>query len=718
MALGKKVKGITIEFNGDTTKLGKAIGTVDKQTKTLDDQLKAVNRSLRFNPGNTELIAQKQQLLGQKVEETKKRLDLLREAQAKMDDDPAVDKTSQDYMELRREIIETESKLKHFEGQLKELNNIKFEQLGESVQNVGNKMKSVGEGMTKYVTGPIVAAGGAAVAAFKEVDAGMDIIVEKTGATGKELDAMKESAEELATSIPTDFETAGTAIGEVNTRFGLTGQALEDLSGKFIKFADLNDTDVNNAIDKTQKALSAFGLDAEDAGAVLDQLNRVGQNTGVSMDTLLDGLVQNGTAFQEMGLNIGEAATMMGQLEKSGANSDTVMQGLRRALKNAAEDGVPLNDALAQLQDTIKNGTGDMDGLTAAYDLFGKSGDQIYGAVKNGTIDFTKLGLAAEDAAGSVDKTFEETMDPADKFQMAMNQAKVAGYEVGTTVLENVAPAIEKLSDFLQSLTEKWQSLSPETQDFIIKAAGIAAAIGPILVIVGGLITKVGMLITFLPALGSAFSFLLGPIGLVIAAIAAAIAIGVALYKNWDKIKAAAGAVKDWVVEKFTALKDKVSEIFGKIKDAMLKPIRKARDLIKAIIDKIKGFFNFKAKLPHIKLPHFGIEPPGWSIGDLLHGEIPSLGIDWYAKGGIFNSPRVIGVGDSKSPEAVIPIDKLQSMINASNAQMVSAIVTALQAMNAGNNGKPVELVVNLGGAQVATQIFRLNKQGQIIMGA
>jgi SLT domain-containing protein len=122
--------------------------------------------------------------------------------------------------------------------------------------------------------------------------------------------------------------------------------------------------------------------------------------------------------------------------------------------------------------------------------------------------------------------------------------------------------------------------------------------------------------------------------------------------------------------------------------------------------------------LPHIKLPHFVIEPLGWQLGDLLQGIIPHLGIDWYAQGGIFNSPRVIGVGDSKSPEAVIPIDKLQSMINASNAQMVSALVTAMQAMNAGDNGKPVELVVNLGGAQVATQIFKLNKQGQIIMEA
>lgn len=787
MAIGKNIKGITIEFNGDTTKLGNALSDTDKKTRSLDQQLRQVDRDLKFNPGNTELLAQKQKLLGDKVSETKTRLEALKDAQAKLDDDPAVDKTSQDYMALRREIIETESKLKHFEGQLKELDNIKFEKLGKQVQNVGDKMKTVGDGMTKYVTGPIVAGAGLAVKAFKEVDAGIDIVVAKTGASGEALEEMKESVKNLTSTIPTDFETAGTAIGEVNTRFGITGQKLEKLSGKFIKFADLNNTDVNNAIDMTQKALSAFGLSAEDAETLLDQLNVVGQNTGVSMETLLSGLVQNGTAFQQLGLDAGQAATLMGQLEKSGANSETVMQGLRKALKNAAEDGVPLDQALADLQDTILNGTDGMDGLTAAYDLFGKSGDQIYGAVKNGTIDFSNLGAAAEDAAGSVDKTFEETLDPVDKFNMAMNGLKGTGYEVGSVLLDTFAPAIQQIANKIKEFAEKWQGLSPQMQQTIVKAALITAALGPVLSIIGRLTMGLGGLITAIPKLISGF----GAIGKAIGALskllmanpwaivtAAAIAAIVLIYKNWDKIKEffaklweaikvvakaawdgiknmfkavfeaiklvittyiniwkkifktafdiiknyivnpiknavasvkewfdhlklavgmrisllqkkvkevfdkikshiidpiknakdkvteTIGALKDALAEKIDTIKSTVSDKFKAIKDAILKPIRTARDKIKEIIDKIKGFFDFDFELPHIKLPHFSIKPPGWQFSDLLEGSIPSLGIDWYAKGGIFKSPSLIGVGEA-GHEGVIPLDPFWAKMDA-----------------------------------------------------
>ena len=185
---------------------------------------------------------------------------------------------------------------------------------------------------------------------------------------------------------------------------------------------------------------------------------------------------------------------------------------------------------------------------------------------------------------------------------------------------------------------------------------------------------------------------------MVIAAVAAAIAIGVALYKNWDKIKETAGRV------------------WGAIKNAITKPIKAAADFIKKVIDKIKSFFQFKVSLPKIKLPHFAIRPKGWKLGDLLEGVIPSLGIDWYAKGGIFNSPSVIGVGEA-GPEAVLPIEKLQTMINAANSQLAAAIITAMQTANAGGSGQ-IELVVNLGGANVATEIFKLNKQGKQIMEA
>lgn len=745
MAIGKTIKGITVEFNGDTTKLGEALKKIESESEKVDKALRNVNTALKFNPKNTELVTQKQQLLGQKIGQTKDRLQALKDAQAKMDSQ-GVDKTSQDYMELRREIIQTESRLTHFEGELKKLNEIKFKQLEESVKKVGDKMKAVGDGMTKYVSGPIAGAGAASVAAFKEVDAGMDIVTKKTGATGAALEDMQKRARNLASELPTDFETAGTAIGEVNTRFGLTGDALERLSGQFIQFAKLNGTDVNNAIDMTQKALSAFGLSAQDAGGLLDQLNQVGQGTGVSMETLLQGLVQNGTAFQELGLSAGQAATMMGQLEKSGANSETVMQGLRKALKNATNQGTPLDQALTDLQQTILNGKDGMDGLTASYDLFGKSGDQIYGAVKNGTIDFEALGKASADAAGSVANTFEETLSPTDKFTTAMNGAKEVGYEVGGTLLESVTPALNTLGGYLKRAAEWWGGLDKGTQDMIVKIALLVAAIGPALSIIGRITTGIGGIIGIIPKLitgfkmiGTAFSvvsklLMANPWMLVAAAAIAAI---ILIVKNWDKIKEFFAAlwdkvkeifgaafeiiktiittyitayktvimtifnaikkyfefifgiykkifttawkilktivtkgvsgVKNTVTKGFNAIKqtaanvwnsirDKTKNAWNRIKEAITGPINKAKEAVKNAIDKIKGFFDFHVSLPNIKLPHFTIHPKGWKLGDLLRGVKPSLGIDWYAKGGIFTSPTIAGVGDVRGGEAALPL--------------------------------------------------------------
>lgn len=531
---------------------------------------------------------------------------------------------------------------------------------------IGNKTSAVGAALTKNITVPMLAVGTASVAAWKSVDAGMDAVAAKTGATGETLTAMQDSVKNLAAQIPTSFENAGNAVGEVNTRFGLTGQALEDLSAQFIKFADLNNTDVSSSIDNVQKALSAFGLGAEDASSLLDTLNAVGQSTGVSMDSLTNGLIQNGTAFQELGLNVDQSVMLMGQLEKSGANSETVMNGLRKALKNAAADGIPLNEALSNLQDSILNGTDSMDGLTAAYDLFGKSGDQIYGAIKNGTLDFTQLGAAALDAGGSVSSAFEETKSPIENFQTVLNQLMTIGADIVETVGPMLSSALSTISDVLGRIREAWDSLSPGTQEAIVKAGLLVAAAGPIISIIGKVIAFAPMLVSGIGTVVTA----LGPVGI---AIAAVIAVGVLLIKHWDEIKAAAQQVwqkvvetfeniKQSVTEKIDALKSSVREKFQSIKQSITEPIEKARDAVRSAIDRIKGIFNTTISFPHIKLPHFritaGVIP--WGIGG--KGTPPSIGIDWYDKGGIFDAPTIIGVGERR-PEFVGALDDLREIV-------------------------------------------------------
>ena len=361
---------------------------------------------------------------------------------------------------------------------------------------LSKKMTGAGKMLSAGLTAPLTAAGTAAVASWKEVDAGLDTIVKKTGATGEAFDDMRQILKNITGDIPTDFETAGAAIGEVNTRFGSTGEELERLSSQFIKFAKLNDTDVSNSIDTVQKALSAFGLGAEDAEGLLDTLNATGQATGASVDTLANGLIQNGTAFQELGLSIDQATVLMGQMEMSGANSETVMNGLRKALKNAAEDGVPLNEALTDLQNTILNGKDGVDGLTAAYDLFGKSGDQIYGAIQNGTLSFEDLASAATDTSGSVSDAFEGTISPMEEFQTTINDLKSLGAEIVESAGPMLVDMLDSVSKGVESVSEAWNGLSPDMQDMILKIAGIAAVAGPLLLvggkIIGGISTIAG----------------------------------------------------------------------------------------------------------------------------------------------------------------------------------------------------------------------------------
>lgn len=351
---------------------------------------------------------------------------------------------------------------------------------------MGKSMTNAGGTLTKGLTVPLTAVGAAAVASWKSVDEGLDTIVQKTGASGEALDSMSEIMKNLTTTIPTDFATAGAAIGEVNTRFGLTGQALEDLSARFIKFADLNGTDVSNSIDSVQAAMAAFGLEAEDAGDVLDMLNKAGQDTGVPMDKLAQSLLSNGTALQEMGYDINTSIGFLANLEKSGVDSSAVMTGLKKALQNATKDGQSMGDALADLQEKMAGAGSDTEAAQAAMELFGaKAGPAIAAAVQDGRLSFDDFSNSVEDWGDSVDTTFTEAQDPMDEMTTTLNELKLLGADLVEAAGPLVTDVLGGLTSGVQALSEGWGSLSPEMQDVILKCAGIAVVAGPLLSVGG-----------------------------------------------------------------------------------------------------------------------------------------------------------------------------------------------------------------------------------------
>lgn len=387
-------------------------------------------------------------------------------------------------------------------------------------ESMGKSMSSAGAALTKGVTAPLMGIGAAAVASWKEVDTGLDTIVQKTGASGAALDEMHGILNNIATSIPTDFATAGSAIGEVNTRFGLTGKGLEDLSGQFVKFAKLNKQDVSGSVDSVSKMMAGFGLSADQAGKMLDALNTVGQQTGVDVGLLADQVAANAKQFQEMGLSAEEAASFLGSASMAGLDTSTAMMGLKTAMKNATEDGKTLDDALKSFDETMKGNGSESDKLAAAYELFGsRAGGAIANAVENGTLNLSDFTSSLGDFEGSVDSTFEDTLSPMEEFQTTLNDLKVLGADIVESAGPMLTDFLEGFADGVEKVSEAWNDMSPETQDMIIKIAGIAAVAGPLLAIggkvIGGLSTitsGIGGLVGSIGGLGGAASTAAAPV--------------------------------------------------------------------------------------------------------------------------------------------------------------------------------------------------------------
>ena len=281
--------------------------------------------------------------------------------------------------------------------------------------------------------------------AWAAYDEGADTIIAATGATGDAADDLMNAYSGVASNIVADFSDIGTAVGEVSTRFGLTGDALQGLSEDFLRFAQLNGVDVKTAVDASQAAMAAWGIEAQDAGLMLDTLNAAGQATGVSVDKLADSMVTNAPALQEMGYSASDAAMFLANLEKNGVDASSTLAGMKRALTNAAAEGKPMSQAMQEMEESIRNAGSSTEAITIATELFGtKAGASIANAVRDGNLSFAELGTAMSDFEGNVNQTFENTLDAPDKLALAMQGVRVELADMAGQLMEEFGPQIEQ----------------------------------------------------------------------------------------------------------------------------------------------------------------------------------------------------------------------------------------------------------------------------------
>ena len=408
--MADRIKGITIEIDGNTKGLSQALKGVNKDIKTTQSQLKDVEKLLKLDPHNVTLLGQKMELLGREISQTKDKLAQLKSVQDQMNDGITADQ----YDAWQREIIETENELKNLEGQLSKVPTASqamvarvtdhMDALGQKVSSVGDKISGLGDALMP-VTAGITALGTASVTAWKEIDESMDSVIARTGATGEALEEMQGIIEDIATTIPADFSTVANSVAEVHTRFDLSGQNLEDLSAAFIKFAQLNNTDVVSSIDNVSAMMAAWSIDTKDAANVLDVLNAVGQQTGASADELANILQANALSFKEMGYDISEAAVLLGQMEKNGVDASTGVTALRKAMVKAISDGTDLNAVITEWEALMGSSASEAEKLAATEEIFGsRAFAQLYNAISEGNISFTEINASMNDFSGNLEK--------------------------------------------------------------------------------------------------------------------------------------------------------------------------------------------------------------------------------------------------------------------------------------------------------------------------
>ena len=572
--MANNIRGITIEIGGDTTKLDKALGNVNKNVKSAQSELRKVKKLLKLDPKNTEALEQKQKLLAKAVGETKEKLDVLKTAEAQVEEQFKNGEVSEEqYRALKREIEATEISLKKLEEEANK-SNLSLEKVGEAFGKVGSKATDIGKKMLP-VTAGIAGMGTAGVAAAMELDDGYDTIITKTGATGEALEELNAVADDLFTEMPIEMADAGTAVGEINTRFGATGETLKGLSKQFIEFANINGTDLNNSIGKVDKIMEQYNIDAAETGNVLGLITKKGQETGISVDTLMDSLQKNGATFKEMGLNMVQSTNLLAQFEANGVNADTAVAGLRKSIKAYTDEGKSVDEALALTIDSIKNASSETEALSIAQEVFGTKGAaEMATAIREGRIDLESLSSSMEEYGTVVEDTFNATQDPWDEAKVATNNLKLAAADLGTTILGSLQPTITKIVNKIKEFTQWFKNLNQSQKETIIKVAAVVAAIGPALIIFGKVATTISTIISVVGKIGpavkaakaafSAFNAVLAanPIILVVTAIVAVIAILVTLYKKCEWFRNGVNAIWEAIKNAFFAAWDGIKTFF------------------------------------------------------------------------------------------------------------------------------------------------------------
>jgi TP901 family phage tail tape measure protein len=614
-----QIKGITIEIDGKTTGLTKALKAANSEIKTTKSQLNSVEKALKLDPKNVDLLKAKQNALNEVIKGTKEKLDMEKQAAESAKKELELGNITQgEYDALQAEIVTTTNELSNLEKQARQASSVLGSQmqaagahikevgnnisgLGEKVTGVGDKVSALGGKMTATITMPVVAGGTAAVKEAKDYSSALAKLSTIADTTQTPLSDLDDSIMKLSD----DTGISAAALAEASYDAISAGQSTEDavgFVGKANVLARSGFTSMSTATDTLTTAMNAYGLSADQVSSVSDKLittQNLGKTTvdelGASMGKVIPTAAMYGVNLDQLsaayvtttknGIGTAEATTyingMLNELGKSGSTTSNILkEKTGKSFSELMNEGYNLSDVLQIIQNEA-----DSSGMSLA-DMFGsQEAAKAAATITQHTTDFTSAVKELESSAGTAQKAFDtlEASDPSIQFEKTKTAIQNCAISIGQILM----PIVQQITGKIQELVQKFRDLDPATQQQIVKFAAIAAAIGPLIAIIGTLISSVGKIITFggqivslvgsiTTWMGTASTFItgtmipaitgvvtaIGPFLLIAAAVIAVITAIIVVIKNWDAIVEVAQFIWETFCEKVSQLVTAFKEFF------------------------------------------------------------------------------------------------------------------------------------------------------------
>lgn len=613
--MANDIKGITVKIGADTTDLSKAMSSANRSISTTQKQLNEVQKALKLDPSNTELLAQKYRLLTEKADETRKKLQTLKDAQAQVEEQYRNGEIDQGkYDAFRRELITTENQLKELEKDVAR-SNVTINSFGEKMKETGGKLTAAGKAVMP-VSAAVAGIGTAAAVSAVNFEDAMTKVSTIADTTEVPLDELRSQILALSSQTGISANEIADNVYNAISAGQKTGDAVNFVTNS-TKLAKAGFADAGAALDVLTTILNAYGMEASEVTNVSDMLiqtQNLGKTTVAELSSSMGKVIPTANAYHVQldqlcagyakmtanGVATAESTTyinsMLNELGKSGTKvSDILKEKTGKSFAELMENGASLADVLSILKESADEQNLSFGDLWSSAEA-GKAGLILLG---DSAEDFNDTLAQMRESTGATESAFEKLQTNSSKINKAVNAVKNTFIILGGVILDTFSPAINAVTGGIQKLCEWVSSLPTGIQTVIVVIGTLIAAAGPLLVVLGTLMTSIGSLaplfstaVTAISTFSAGLALPLAPIAAIAAAVTALILIVADLYKNNEDFRNNIQIIWNSIKDFFNTVLSEIQTNFSFVWDAVKVIVETALNYIVAVTQLFADIFS------------------------------------------------------------------------------------------------------------------------------